>query len=121
MFDSSGLPPLLGKQYMSDHQHDQNANELWSYFQNVVWWVQQTFTTYRKEMKGVEWGPLYDRNKDRQFDTDELERRTAEMMQDPDVTKQRGIFSYLLNGDERMVRTSSNTSRCASRALNIFH
>lgn len=89
------------KQYMSDHQHDQNANELWSYFQNVVWWVQQTFTTYRKEMKGVEWGPLYDRNKDRQFDTDELERRTAKMMQDPDITKQRGIYGYLLNGDER--------------------
>jgi hypothetical protein len=88
-------------QYMSDHQHDQNANELWSYFQNVVWWVQQTFTTYRKEMKGVEWGPLYDQNKDRQFDTNDLELRTSTMMQDPDVTKLRGIYSYLLNGDER--------------------
>lgn len=89
------------KQYMSDHQHDQNANELWNYFQNVLWWVQQTFTTYRKEMKGVEWGPLYDSNKARQFDTDELERRTAEMMQDPDITKHRGIYGYLLDGDER--------------------
>ena len=89
------------KQYMSDHQHDQNANELWNYFQNVLWWVKQTFTTYRKEMKGVEWGPLYDSNKARQFDTDELERRTAEMMQDPDITKHRGIYGYLLNGDER--------------------
>jgi hypothetical protein len=89
------------EQYMSDHQHDQNAKELWTYFQNVIWWVQQTFTTYRKEMKGVEWGPLYDRFKDEKLDTTELERRTAKLMQDPDVTKRKGIYTYLLTGDER--------------------
>jgi len=89
------------EQYMSDHQHDQNANELWTYFQNVIRWVQQTFTTYRKEMKSVEWGPLYDSYKDRRFDTDELERRTTDLMQDPDVTKRSGIYAYLLTGDER--------------------
>lgn len=88
-------------QYMSEHQHDQNANELWTYFQNVIWWVQQTFTTYRKEMKGVEWGALYDSYKDKQVDTKELERRTGELMQDPDVTKRSGIYTYLLTGDER--------------------
>jgi hypothetical protein len=89
------------EQYMSDHQHDPNANELWTHFQNVIWWVQQTFTTYRKEMKSVEWGPLYDRFKDQQYDTVELERRTAELMQDPDVTKPRGIYPFLLTGEER--------------------
>jgi 5-methylcytosine-specific restriction endonuclease McrA len=88
-------------QYMAGHQHDQNANELWTYFQNVIWWVQQTFTTYRKEMKSVEWGPLYDSYRDKQFDTNELERRTAELMQDPDVTKHSGIYTYLLTSDER--------------------
>jgi hypothetical protein len=89
------------EQYMSDHQHDQNANELWTYFQNVMWWVQQTFTTYRKEMKSVEWGPLYDKFKDQRFATDEIECRTAELMQDPDVSKRSGIYAYLLTGDEK--------------------
>lgn len=89
------------EQYMSAHQHDQNANELWTYFQNVIWWVQQTFTTYRREMKGVEWGPLYDRFRDQQFDTNEIEQRTAELMQDPDVTKRNGIYAYILTCDER--------------------
>ncbi len=89
------------EQYMSDHQLDKNANELWTYFQNVIWWVQQTFTNYRKEIKAVEWGALYDRYKDQQFDTQELERRTAELVQDPDVTKRSGIYTYLLTGDER--------------------
>ena len=89
------------KQHMADHQHDQNANELWRYFQNVIWWVEQTFTTYRREMKEVEWGPLYDRFKDEKVDTADLERRTFELMQDPDVTKRKGIYTYLLTGEER--------------------
>lgn len=89
------------EQYMSEHQHDPNANELWTYFQSVIWWVQQTFTTYRKEMKGVEWGPLYDRFHDKMYDTKDLESKTVALMQDPDVTKRSGIYTYLLTGDER--------------------
>lgn len=86
---------------MSAHQHDPNANELWTYFQNVIWWVQQTFTTWRKEMKGLDWGPFYDKYKDQQFDTKELERRTSQLMQDEDVGSHKGIYAYLLTGDER--------------------
>lgn len=89
------------EQYMSEHQLNQNANELWTYFQNVIWWVQQTFTTYRREMKGIEWGPLYDKHSDKELNTDVLEQRTAELMQDPDVTNRAGIYAYLLNGEER--------------------
>ena len=44
------------EKYMSIHQHDPNANELWAYFKNVIEWVLLTFTTYRKEMKGLNWG-----------------------------------------------------------------
>lgn len=87
--------------YMSEHQHDATANELWTYFQNVIWWVQQTFTTYRKEMKGVEWGPLYDKFKNQQYDPVALEKRVADLMRDPDVTKNRGIYPYVLTGEER--------------------
>lgn len=47
--------------YMSAHQHDPNANELWMYFKSVIDWVKLTFPKYRKEMKGVDWGVLYDR------------------------------------------------------------
>lgn len=41
--------------YMAKHQHESNADELWNYFQNVVAWVRNTFTNYRREMSGVEW------------------------------------------------------------------
>lgn len=89
------------EKYMSTQQLEQNANELWTYFRNVIWWVEQTFTNYRREMKGVEWGPLYDQYKDQKFDTAVLESRTVELMEDPDVTRRSGIYTYLLTGDER--------------------
>lgn len=41
--------------YMSKHQHDSNANELWLYFQSVISWVEATFPKKRKEMKSVPW------------------------------------------------------------------
>ncbi|MDO9557227.1 MAG: DUF262 domain-containing protein [Coriobacteriia bacterium] len=89
------------EQYMSAHQHDPNANELWTYFQAVIAWVQATFTTYRKEMKGQKWGPLYDRFKDSLYDTAKLEDEIKSLMIDDDVTKNRGIYPYVLTRDEK--------------------
>lgn len=89
------------KGYMADHQHCQNANELWIYFQNVINWVKLTFTTYRREMKGINWGKLYDEYKDRTFNTVALERQIAEFMLDDDVTNKKGIYSYVLTGKEK--------------------
>lgn len=39
------------EQYMSEHQHEPNAFELWSYFQSVITWVSTVFPNYRREMK----------------------------------------------------------------------
>jgi hypothetical protein len=86
--------------YMSEHQHDQNANELWLYFQAVIQWVQATFTKYRKEMKGLAWGKFYNEFKDKSFDTAKMESRIAELMADEDVQKKNGIYEYILTGNE---------------------
>ena len=45
--------------YMAKHQDDQNANPLWQYFQSVITWVKMTFPKYRREIKGVAWGEIY--------------------------------------------------------------
>lgn len=47
--------------YMAQHQHDTNCNEIWLYFQSVINWVKATFPKYRKEMKGLEWGIYYNK------------------------------------------------------------
>jgi len=89
------------EQYMSAHQHDPNANELWAYFQAVIHWVELTFTTYRKEMKGVDWGSLYNQFKDGLYDTAKLEDEIKALMIDDDVTRKRGIYPYVLTRDEK--------------------
>ncbi|MCQ2251370.1 MAG: HNH endonuclease, partial [Bacteroidales bacterium] len=87
--------------YMSAHQHDTNADELWLYFQNVMNWVSAKFTKIRKEMKAVEWGVLYNNHKDDKLDANELEKRIATLMKDSDVQKKSGIYPYVLDGDEK--------------------
>jgi hypothetical protein len=87
--------------YMSAHQHDPNANELWSYFQAVIAWVGLTFTTYRKEMKGINWGDLYNQFKDGLHDTAALEDKIKALMLDDDVTRKKGIYPYVLTHEEK--------------------
>lgn len=87
--------------YMAKNQHKPKANELWVYFQNVITWVKATFPNWRKEMRAVQWGFLYNEYKDADLDPGALEVRVAELMQDNDVTKKRGIYPYLLTGEER--------------------
>jgi len=87
--------------YMSTHQHDHNANELWLYFQSVINWVEVTFTTYRKEIKGVDFGTLYNDYHNQAFDANELEKQIAILMLDDDVTKKSGIYNYVITGNEK--------------------
>lgn len=87
--------------YMAIHQHDANANDLWGYFQSVVEWANMTFPKYRREMKGVDWGFLYEKYGKEVLDTDALEKRVVDLMIDDDVTKKSGIFPFVLGEPER--------------------
>lgn len=87
--------------YMAKHQHTPNAAELWLYFNNVITWVKTYFPKYRKEMQGVEWGLLYNKHAGKPLDAAALEKEVAKLMADTDVTKKAGIYSYVLDGDER--------------------
>jgi len=89
------------KEYMAIHQHDQNASPLWRYFQSVITWTQGVFPEYRKEMKGVAWGELYNKFKDKTYNTEKLEKEVGKLMQDDDITKKSGIYAYLLDGQEK--------------------
>lgn len=87
--------------YMSVHQHDPNANELWMYYMNVIEWVKNTFTVYRREMKGINWGELYNVYKNNTYDTNALEVEIKKLMEDDDVTKKKGIYHYVLTRKEK--------------------
>lgn len=89
------------EKYMALHQHNPNASALWLYFQAVITWVQATFPVYRKEMKGIEWGRLYNKYKDIIFDTKKLEEDIQRLIDDDDVQSIKGIYLYLLTGEEK--------------------
>lgn len=87
--------------YMATHQHDPNANDLWLYFQSVIAWVKATFSAHRREMKTVAWGELYNQFKDVHWDSKKLEKQVATLMADEDVGRKKGIYSYVLDGQEK--------------------
>lgn len=89
--------------YMAQHQHDPNANNLWSYFQNVLNWAMTNFSLkkFKKIMKGLNWAELYDKYRNETLNTEELERRISALIRDGEIQKQTGIIPYVLTGDER--------------------
>lgn len=102
------------EEYMAIHQFDNNASELWAYFQNVINWVKINYKKYYKEMKGIEWGILYNEYKDKILNPDDVDRRVKTLMSDSDVTKKSGIFEYILSDKEKLLSIrafDSNTIR----------
>lgn len=87
--------------YMAKHQHDPNATDIWTYFQSVLSWAKSTFPKKRKELTSVDWGKLYHEHGTTFPDGKALEQRVAKLMADEDVQKKVGIYSYVLDGDER--------------------
>jgi len=87
--------------YMSAHQHNPNADALWKYFSAVIGWVELTFTTYRKEMKGLDWGTLYDQFHGTVSDPVKLENEIRKLMMDDDVSNNRGAYAYVLTREEK--------------------
>jgi hypothetical protein len=97
--------------YMSKHQHDKNAKVLWDYFQAVINWVKKVFTNYRREMKGVPFGLLYNEYKDKKLDATKLENEIAKLMEDEDVTNKKGIYSYVLTRKEKYLSIRNFTDK----------
>ncbi len=87
--------------YMAKHQEDSDANELWMYYQSVIDWVNRVFPNYRKEMKGIDWGLLYNEYKDHSYNSEKLEIEVTRLMMDDDVTNKKGIYSFLITGQEK--------------------
>ena len=96
------------QKYMAGHQFDEDAEPLWKYFVEVIEWVEKTFT-YRKEMKGIDWGKLYREYGKVEYNVAELEEKVKALMADDDVNSKKGIYEYVL----------SNCSKDKERHLSI--
>lgn len=84
--------------YMSKHRFDTNINELKTYFNSVIDWISTVFTDVESEMRGLEWGRLYETYKKKPYSPQEVSEQLKTLYADPYVKNRKGIFEYILGG-----------------------
>lgn len=82
--------------YLAEHRHDADVSKVDAKFHSVIDWVDSIFPEYYKEMKGLEWGRLYDEYHEKFFNSEELGKIVADLMSDEHVTAKKGAFEYAL-------------------------
>lgn len=99
--DAHRIDTIMGR-----HRYDTDARPLYDYMQRVFTWVERTFPQHYKAgrrdvMRGVDWGSLYERFKDATLDAAGLDARVDRLLEDPDITRPKGVWAYVLDDDER--------------------
>ncbi len=85
-------------EYMSQHRHDDNINELRLYFNSVIDWVSSVFKDTHNEMRGLEWGNLYEQYHNQSYNPIKVKEKVDELMSDEFINNKKGIFEYVLGG-----------------------
>lgn len=85
-------------EYMSRHRFDNNITELKDYFNSVIDWVSTVFTDVESEMKGLEWGRLYETYRKKPYNSKTVSDEVKRLYADPYVKSRKGIFEYVLGG-----------------------
>jgi hypothetical protein len=84
--------------YMSKHRFDNNINELKTYFNTVIDWVSSVFIDVENEMRGLEWGRLYETYHTTAYDPAKISAEVRKLYADPYVKSRKGIFEFVLGG-----------------------
>ena len=84
--------------YMSRHRNDKNITELKAYFNSVIDWVSVVFVDVESEMRGLEWGRLYEAHHHTAYNPAKVSQELKKLYGDPYVKNRRGIFEYILGG-----------------------
>ena len=82
--------------YMSLHRSDTNITELKTYFNSVIDWVATIFIDVEKEMRGLEWGRLYESYHKTPYDPNQVSTEVHKLYADPYIKNRKGIFEYIL-------------------------
>ena len=84
--------------YMSRHRKDKNITELKTYFNSVIDWVSGVFTDVKSEMRGLEWGRLYEKYHKKAYNPAKVSAQVQKLYADPYVKNRKGVFEYILGG-----------------------
>lgn len=84
--------------YMSRHRYDKNIKELKTYFNSVIDWVSTVFVDVEGEMRGLEWGRLYEEYHKTAYNPTKVSKEVQKLYGDPYIKNRKGIFEYILGG-----------------------
>jgi hypothetical protein len=106
--------------YMSRHRFDKNITELKNYFTSVIDWVSTVFTDVESEMKGLEYGRLYETYRKQPYNSKTVSEQVKKLYSDPYVKTRKGIFEFILGGstdtkllEVRVFDEATKKSTCA--------
>ena len=87
--------------YLAKHRHDDSIAGLKTYFTSVIDWVGSVLTRPPdKEMRGLEWGRLYELYHSQSYDAARIDADVDKLRGDPAVHNSKGIYEYLLGGQK---------------------
>lgn len=84
--------------YMSLHRTDKTINEVQTYFNTVIDWASTVFDDVEGEMRGLEWGRLYETYGKTAYDPAALSAKVRELYGDAYVKNRKGIWEFVLGG-----------------------
>jgi hypothetical protein len=88
------------EEYMANHRHKSDINELETYFSTVIEWIDKTFTARPdSSMRGLNWGDLYEKYHSNAYDPDVVNEKVRNLLGDSRVTSKKGIYEYILSGE----------------------
>lgn len=85
-------------EYMARHRNDTNISEVETYFTSVLDWAESIFPAIENEMRGLEWGRLYEMYHSKSYDPAATATEVKTLYADPFVKNRKGIFEYILGG-----------------------
>lgn len=94
-------PDKAIKDYMVQHQYNQNVDDLIDYFENMIDWVKSNFR-YNPIMIKCDWGKLYNLHHNTYLklaETDKLITELIENAKNDGITNPKGIYQYVFDGE----------------------
>jgi 5-methylcytosine-specific restriction endonuclease McrA len=96
---SQGMPV---DRYMAAHRQDTGIAELQGYFNSVIDWIGSVFRRPPDaEMRGLEWGRLYEEYHANGYDAAAIDQRVNALRSDLAVENKRNIYEFLLGGEAK--------------------
>ena len=84
--------------YMNLHRYEKKITELKKYFITVIDWVSSIFIDVESEMRGLEWGRLYEAYHKKSYSPKKVSEEVHKLYGDPYVKNRKGIFEFILGG-----------------------